>query len=173
MIFVECGNDIQLVLKLGFISEQIDHTGSKTAVFESLENESYGIGIVDEDTLKKQKIWLNNYPYIIYSGAKKLGKKKTARKESITLMKDQHSENKLLIEISPHLEGWIYEIANRERISPTDYGLPNTSSECHRRRTEKPIQTEFRRLLEEIIYKKRDWETKLMRKWIDKAINRS
>lgn len=169
MIFVECGNDIQLVFKLGFISEQIDHTGSKSAVFESLYNESCGIGIVDEDTLKNQKIWLNQYPYIVYSGAKKPKKKKTTRKESITLMKDQHFRNRLLIEISPNLEAWIYEVANRNRISPTDYDLPDTPDECHRHRTKKAIQDGFRRLLEEI-YKKRDWEISLMRKWIIETI---
>lgn len=169
MIFVECGNDIQLVFKLGFISEQIDHTGSKSAVFESLDNESCGIGIVDEDTLKNQKIWLDQYPYIVYSGAKKSKKKKTTRKESITLMKGQYVKAKLLIEISPNLEGWIYEVANRKRISPIDYDLPKTPDECHRHRTEKAIQKGFRTLLEEI-YKKKDWEISLMKKWINEAM---
>jgi hypothetical protein len=169
MIFVECGNDIQLVFKLGFISEQIDHTGSKSAVFESLDNESYGIGIVDEDTTEKQKIWLDQYPYIIYLGAKKTKKRKTSRKESITLMKGQYVGTRLLIEISPHLEGWIYEVAKRKGILPTRYSLPETPEKCHQRRTEKVIQEGFRRLLEEI-YRKKDWEISLIKQWIQEAI---
>jgi len=168
MIFVECGNDVQLVFKLGFISDQIDHTSSKSAVFESLDIESCGIGIVDEDTPEKQKIWLEQYPYIVYSGAKKPKKKKTTRKESITLMKGQYVKTKLLIEISPNLESWIYEVAMRKKISPKKYGLPDTPDECHRNRTKKAIQKGFRRLLEDI-YKKKDWEISLMKKWINEA----
>ena len=86
---------------------------------------------------------------------------------SIVLMENQNNKNKILIVISPHLEGWIYEVAKRKKLLPSNYGLPDDPDTFHHR--DKEFANEYQRLLIDLI-KKRDWEINILKQWIMEAI---
>jgi len=165
MILVECYNDIQLMFRLGFIPEQIDHTGGKSAVLDGLElmKERFDIGIIDKDESNRQPELLESYK--LHSKIRKSSKNKAIM--SITLMENQNNKNKTLIIIAPHLEGWIYEVAERKNLLPRNYGLPDNPDTFHHR--DKEFANEYQRLLIDLI-KKRDWEINILKQWIMEAI---
>jgi hypothetical protein len=165
MILVECNNDIKLMFRLGFIPEQIDHTGSKSAVLDGLElmKERFDIGIIDKDESNRQPELLELYK--LHSKIRKLSKNRSIM--SIALMENQNNKNKILIVISPHLEGWIYEVAKRKKLLPSNYGLPDDPDTFHHR--DKEFTNEYQRLLIDLI-KKRDWEINTLRQWITETI---
>jgi hypothetical protein len=150
VIIVECYNDESLIKSI--IHSKIKHEGGKQRVLERVKknNKAEVIGIIDEDPDSFQPSELKEYS------------PKDSR-SAIKLLVCKNDERRRLVQISPDLEGWILNRARKNRIYPTDYGLPDDRHELHSiPRLDKRIN--FQNFLKNLIEK--DEEIGILKRWL-------
>lgn len=150
MIIVECYNDESLIKMIA--RSKVKHEGGKQRVLERVKKNDKAevIGIIDEDPDSFQPSELK-----IYS--------QKDSKSTIKLLICKNDERRRLIQISPDLEGWILNRARKNRINPTDYGLPDDSHELHSiPRLDK--RKNFRKFLKNLV--ERDEEICVLMTWL-------
>jgi len=154
MIVVEGYSDKALVEDMGFPGKQIKIGRDKGKVLESVRKGQAAIGIIDEDPDSGQPHDLRNYI------------EKDSR-HTIKLLARKDDGSKMLIQISPRLEDWLYSRARQNRIDPKDFGLPKYPEDLHKiLRVDK--KEDFHRFLNELI--KVDDEIDTIKKWISEVI---
>ena len=161
MIIIECENDVALLFRMGFTSEQLDeyevHTGGRARVLQKVEQDQKRvIGIIDQDIKVRLPSKLKQY---------KIQKDST---KFVKLMKRIDNENKRLIMICPNLEHWLYEVAKRKKILPSKFKLPEDPKRLHDDGSEE-TEKNFREFLVAVI-KKKDRDIIKMKQWIQEAI---
>jgi hypothetical protein len=161
MIIIECENDVALLFRMGFTSEQLDeyevHTGGRARVLQKVEQDQKRvIGIIDQDIKVRLPSKLKQY---------KIQKDST---RFVKLMKRIDNENKRLIMICPNLEHWLYEVAKREKVLPSKFKLPEDPKRLHDDGS-KETEKNFREFLVAVI-KKKDRDIIKMKKWVQEAI---
>jgi hypothetical protein len=164
MIIIECENDVALLFRMGFTSDQIYeyevHKGGRSRVLqlvdEILKPTITIIGIIDQDIKVRLPSELKQY---------KIQKDST---KFVKLMKRIDNENKRLIMICPNLEHWLYEVAKRKKILPSKFKLPEDPKRLHDDGSEE-TEKNFREFLVAVI-KKKDRDIIKMKQWIQEAI---
>ncbi len=150
MIIVECYNDESLIKMIA--RSKVKHEGGKQRVLERVKKNDKAevIGIIDEDPDSFQPSDLKEYfP--------------KDSKSTIKLLICKNDERRRLVQISPDLEGWILNRARKNRIYPTDYGLPDDSYELHSiPRLDK--RENFQKFLK--ILAERDEEISILKGWL-------
>jgi hypothetical protein len=156
MILVECNPDEYLVSNLGFSKKKIKHEGGKGKVVGKLTKMKRAIGIIDEDPDSTQPGELSNYIDREVCG-------------NLKLLQNRDDGDKLIIQISPKLEGWILLRAKYNEISPKDFNLPEDPEKLHSiTRIER--KDNFQRFLKKLLDSNDD-ELNKMREWLTKAIS--
>ena len=121
MIHLECDNDEALILALGKTRAEISHHAGKGRVSKALSNskQSSDVGLIDQDPGQPPPPYLRQYRVV-------------EERANLGLVLSKHpGEGKLLIEIQPDLEPWLYRIGPSIGIKPTDHGLPEKPSGLH------------------------------------------
>ena len=121
MIHLECDNDEALILALGKTRAEISHHAGKGRVSKALStsSQSSDIGLIDQDPGQPPPPYLRQYKVV-------------EERAKLGLVLSKHpGEGKLLIEIQPDLEPWLYRIGPSIGIKPTDHGLPEKPSGLH------------------------------------------
>jgi len=160
MIIVECYNDKELVHRIGFPGYQVEHESGKSKVLGKVEQEQKAVGIIDEDPSVGPTPYLEEY-----------NEKGVVGKLKLLIRKDDDGKRVIrrAIEISPYLEGWLYEVAKRNRISPKKFDLPDDPEELHNLplRRGKNFQN-YRSFLIEL-NRAGDHEINTLKEWITEA----
>jgi hypothetical protein len=161
MIIIECENDVALLFRMGFTSEQLDeyevHTGGRARVLQKVEQDQKRvIGIIDQDIKVRLPSKLRKY---------RIQKDST---KSVKFMKKKDDDSKRLIMICPNLEEWLYELAKRRKIPPSRFKLPDDPKHLHHDGSEE-TEKNFREFLVTVI-KKKDRDIIKMKQWIQEAI---
>ncbi len=166
MIIVECYKDRQLMFKMGFVPDQVEHAFGRILVLGRVEKEREAgrkrvVGIIDEDPQAGQPESLKKYDEKVAIG-------------SIKLMESRNDDGKKVtskaIQISPYFEAWLYERAERNKLSPESFGLPDDPEVLHNRslRTGRNMAN-FLRFLS-ALNRARDDEIDTLKRWIREAI---
>lgn len=155
MIIVECYRDQALVYRIGFTSDVVRHAHNKSRVLATLEEIQRAIGVVDEDP------WAGKSKYL-----KEYDEKENVGNIKLLIRKDE--TGKRIIQISPRLEDWLYTVARRNRISPENFGLPDTPGELHSTSPQRDREN-FRRFLI-AVNRSKDEEINTFKRWIKEAI---
>ncbi len=117
-VYFECDND-EALLDIFFIPKKSKkHSFSKGNVCNSLGKVSDSIGMVDEDPQTQQNKYITS-----------LGKP-IKNNHNIKVFVDSKRNNKVVM-LCPRLEEWLYGVANKNGINPTDYELPKSPDELH------------------------------------------
>lgn len=157
MIIVECYRDRALVLDgMHFTPDQVRHAHSKGLVLSALDKVgSQAAGVVDKDPGAGEHPSMKQYEEKAVEG-------------EIRLLIGKDDNGKRVIEISPRLEDWLYGIAERNRISPEEFGLPANPEKLHvmSLRTGKN-RNNFQRFLY-ALRERNEFNT--LREWIKEAI---
>ena len=154
MIIVECYNDEALMYRIGFSRDQVRHESGRSRVLGRVEQAKGRIvGIIDEDPQTGKPSEMKEYELKGSMG-------------SIRLLGRVNDSSKSLIQMSPRLENWLYEIARRNKIHPEDYGLSSYPEVFHNISGDKD---KFRRFLMELNRAKDD-EIEQFKRWIREAI---
>lgn len=158
MVIVECYKDRELMYRMGFIPDQVEHVFGKSSVLDKMKDEKKVIGIIDQDIKAGKPKYLQDE----YAERKTEGK--------IKLLIWKHDHKKRLIEISPYLEVWLYGVAGRNRILPEKYNLPPDPEKLHvmSLRSGKNMQN-FQRFLD-ALRRTGDDEINTLQEWIREAI---
>lgn len=118
MIAVECYLDYYIVSELGVRHSDISHEAGKGGVLRSLRKGLANLGIIDEDPESYQPRDMANYVEI-------------TNIEGLKLLKRTSEPHTFLIVIPIRLEDWLLIRAQKARIDPQTYGLPNNPSKLH------------------------------------------
>ena len=158
MIFVECHNDRQLVYRMGFRPDQVEHEFGRSRVLTRMIDAQKAVGVIDEDP----KACISEYVRDEYAERDVVGK--------IRLLVEKRNDKKMIIEISPYLEEWLYNIAGRKKILPESFDLPTDPKRLHSMslRLRRNMQN-FQRFLD-ALRKTGDDEINTLREWIKEAI---
>jgi len=117
MIIVECHKDRQLIFRMGFVPDQLEHELGRILVLNRVEKERERgnqrvIGVIDEDPQAGQPESLKKYDEKVVIG-------------SIKLMEMRNDDGRNLtsraIQISPYFEAWLYERAKQNKLSPREF----------------------------------------------------
>jgi len=121
MIHLECDNDESLMLALGKPRSLLSHHAGKGRVSIALSKSrsSCDIGLIDEDPGQPPPRYLREYQVI-----------EACANYGLVLRKHP-SEGKLLIEIRPDMEPWLYMLGSSVSIKPQDHRLPAKPSGLH------------------------------------------
>ena len=155
MIIVECYKDCQLVYRMDFIPDQVEHAFGKTRVLAAVDQKRKAIGIIDEDPQAGRPAYLKEYDEKDALG-------------SIRLLKRKDDDEKRVVQISPRLEDWLYSLAKRNKVFPEKFKLPSDPKELHNRSLKR--DKDFRSFLIELVSKRKDDEINTLRQWIREAI---
>jgi hypothetical protein len=155
VIIVECYRDQALVYRMGFIPDEVRHAHNKSRVLATLEEIQKAIGVVDEDPWAGRSKYLKDY-----DAKENVG--------NIKLLIRRGETEKMVIQISPRLEDWLYKVAKRNRISPENFGLPDTPGELHSASPQRD-KGSFRRFLI-AVNRSKDEEINTFKRWIREAI---
>ena len=158
MIFVECHNDRQLVYRMGFTPDQVEHEFGRSRVLTRMIDAQKAVGVIDEDP----KACISEYVRDEYAERDVVGK--------IRLLVEKRNDRKGIIEISPYLEDWLYSIAGRKKILPESFDLPIDPEKMHSMslRLRKNMQN-FQRFLV-ALRRAKDDEFSALERWIKEAI---
>jgi hypothetical protein len=157
LIFVECNPD-EFVIKniMGDMEIEIKHGGGKGNVLKKLRDGNQSIGIIDEDPHSAQPREMKKYV------------EKDAR-ENAKLLRKADDESKVLIQLSPDIEGWLINRAQENEIPLKDYGLPEDRKRMHDiHHIER--KEEFQMFVKRLI-RTGDSEITAIRQWIIEAMD--
>jgi hypothetical protein len=161
MIIVECYKDRQLMFRMGFIPDQVEHGYHKSGVLRRVGKSMRAVGIIDEDPQANQPEYLKKYK-----------ENRVIGKISLLIRKDDDGKRTIrrAIQISPYFEAWLYERAKQNKLSPEDFGLPDDPEVLHNRslRTGRNMAN-FLRFLS-ALNRARDSEIETIKQWISEAI---
>ncbi len=157
MILVECYKDQELMYRIGFTPDQVDHELGRSRVLARMDNEQKAVAVVDEDPRSGEPEYLQGY-----------AERDVAGKIRVLAWKRDHK--KRVIQISPYLEEWLYGVAGRNRISPESFGLPTDPEKLHAMslRPGKNMQN-FQRFVDALRDTKDD-EINTLKEWIREAM---
>jgi hypothetical protein len=158
MILVECHNDQELMYRMGFRPDQVEHEFGRSKVLARMMDVQKAVGIIDEDPHAGAPEYLRE----VYAERNTEGK--------IRLLVEKRNDEKMIIEISPCLEDWLYEVAGRNHVLPERFGLPAGPKKLHLMslRSGRNMQN-FQRFLD-ALRKTGDDEINTLREWIREAI---
>lgn len=132
-VFYECDND-EAILNLFLISKaNKEHSHSKGNVCKALAKNYDVIGLVDEDPSVPQP------KYIISLGIP------SSNQNDIKIYDDNAKCNKVVM-ICPRLEEWLYNVARKNNIDPTSFGLDKDPDKLHKEELRK-TKTKFNNFL--------------------------
>ena len=156
MIFVECHNDRELIYRMGFRPDQVEHEFGRSRVLNRMMDAQKAVGVIDEDPQAGVPEYLREE----YAEKDVVGK--------IRLLVEKRNDEKMIIEISPYLEKWLYDIAGRKKILPESFDLPIDPERLHSMSLKRNMQSYQRFLV--ALRKAKDDELSTLEKWIKEAI---
>ena len=118
MLYVECYPDELLARTLRVTRRTVRHEHGKGNIVNRLRRLQAGTGLMDEDPTGSQPDELRHYQEVERVG-------------NLILLEHATEAGKRVILISPRLEEWLYERAGVHRLSPNDYGLPDSPDRLH------------------------------------------
>jgi hypothetical protein len=128
-VYYECDNDEALLNFFLIPKANKEHSHSKGKVCKAIKKTNDVIGLVDEDPSVQQ-------PKDITS----LGNPITNCND-IRIYVDIKRRNKVVM-ICPRLEEWLYNVARKNKIDPTTFGLDKDPDKLHKEELRK-IKTKF------------------------------
>lgn len=156
MVITECYKDKALVHRIGFPGDQIWHEFGRSRVLGKVEQSKKPVvGIIDEDPYAAKPPVMKEYTF---------QKEST---EAVKLLKRKNDDTKRLIQICPRLENWLYIVARRNKVSPTQFGLPGNPEELHT--VSLRNSGNFNKFLI-VLNRAKDHEIDILKKWIKETI---
>lgn len=156
MIITECYKDKALVHRIGFSGEYVWHEFGRSRVLGKVEqSKTPVVGIIDEDPNAAKPPEMKEYIF------------QEESTETVKLLKRKNDDTKRLIQICPRLENWLYMVARRNKVSPSQFGLPGNPEELHTlsfRSSEN-----FHKFLI-VLNRAKDYEIDILKKWIKETI---
>lgn len=134
-VHLECKPDETLIRALGASRKVVNHHNDKGRVCNILEKRQSEIGMVDEDPDSSQPTYL-----------KKLTEVEVRYK--IRLLTDPQRGHAVIV-LCPRLEEWILDVAGRQKVDVTTFGLPDKPEQLHKLITSRLDQ--FRKLVEHLL----------------------
>ncbi len=157
MIFLECNNDEFLIKSLGFSRKQIFHVFNKGEVVKRVGKSVKGIGIIDKDLDRDRPKAMDDYIEV----------KNNRANGDIILFQKKDDKHKKLIQISPFLEHWLLNRAQKNKIKPKNFNLPDDPQKLHAL-TKLERNKKFQKFLEKLI--ETDSEIQTLKRWIEEAL---
>ncbi|MCG3257343.1 MAG: hypothetical protein KAU62_14685 [Candidatus Heimdallarchaeota archaeon] len=148
MILVECNADEALINNLfpDFNKSEFSHEGNKTGVIKRLirnQNSSGFVGLIDQDPGTNPPGYYHKFHII-------------ETHEGLNFKILKASNNSILVELYPNLEGWIIHAAHVVHIPPKDFGLSDSENELHKELLIKSNIPKFNNLLNDVKIKSKN-----------------
>ncbi len=124
-ILVECKPDEVLIRALEIPGMRIFHHSGKGNICRRLQRLQNAIAIMDEDPHSLQPHYLRGLGSVSSQVAGEAGA------FNIRVLRDGQRGHCILI-LCPRLEGWILDVARRNRIEVQQFGLPDQEKALHR-----------------------------------------